>query len=111
MACLRVRDKLNDDFGVRSCLEICALALETCTNVAKVHQVAVVGNGDKALGGIHADGLCIQQGRIASGGVPRMPNGHWAGELGKHIFREDFAHQAHTLDVGQPISVGAGDAR
>jgi hypothetical protein len=32
------------------------------------------------------------------------------GSFGEHVLSKDFAHQAHALDVGQPLTVGGGDA-
>ena len=57
---LRMCDELDDDLGVRGGLEEGALALELGANVAEVDQIAVVRDGDEALGGLDADGLRIQ---------------------------------------------------
>ena len=92
-------------------MKVSSVALQTGANVAQVHQVAIVGNGDKTLGGIDANRLSIQQRRIARGGVARMANGHRPRQLGQHIFGEDLTHQAHALDVGQPLAVSSGYAR
>ena len=107
---LRVRDELDDDLGVGSGLEVGAVALEPRAQVAEVDQVAVVGDGDEALGGVDADGLRIEQSRVAGGGVARVADGHVAGELGEHVVGEDFGDQAHALDVGEVLAVGGGDA-
>ena len=47
---LRMRDELDDDFGVGGGLEISSGALELFAQVAEVYEVAVVGDGDEALG-------------------------------------------------------------
>ena len=96
-----VRDELDDDLGVGGGLEVGAVALEARAQVAEVDQVAVVRDGDEALGGVDADGLRVEQRRIAGGGVARVADGHVAGKLGEHIVGEDFADQAHALDVGE----------
>ena len=105
-----VGDELDDDFGVGGGLEVSAVALEARAEVAEVDQVAVVGDGDEALGGVDADGLGVEQRRVAGGGVARVADGHVAGELGEHVVGEDFGDQAHALDVGQMLAVGGGDA-
>ncbi len=105
-----VGDELDDDLGVGSGLEVSAVALEAGAQVAEVDQVAVVRDGDEALGGIDANGLRVEQRRVAGGGVARVADGHVAGELGEHIVGEDFRDQAHALDVGQMLAVGGGDA-
>src|ERR1017187_5854461 len=51
-----VGDELDDDLGVGGGLEVCAVALEAGADVAEVDQVAVVGDGDEALGRVHPDG-------------------------------------------------------
>ena len=107
---LGVGDELDDDFGVGRGLEVGAVALEAGAEVAEVDQVAVVGDGDEALGGVDADGLGVEQRRVAGGGVARVADGHVAGELGEHVVGEDFRDQAHALDVGEMLAVGGGDA-
>ena len=107
---LGVRDELDDDFGVGGGLEVSAVALQARAQVAQVDQVAVVGDGDEALGRVDADGLGVEQRRVAGGGVAGVADGHVAGELGEHVVGEDFRHQAHALDVGQVLAVGGGDA-
>ena len=69
-----------------------------------------MGDGDEALGGVDADGLGVEQRRVAGGGVARVADGHVAGELGEHVVGEDFRDQAHALDVGEVLAVGGGDA-
>ncbi len=105
-----VGDELDDDLGVGGGLEVSAVALQAGAQVAQVDQVAIVGDGDEALGGVDADGLGVEQGRVAGGGVAGVADGHGAGELGQHVVGEDFRDQAHALDVGQMQAVGGGDA-
>ena len=105
-----VRDQLDDDFGVAGGLEECAFALEAGAHVAEVDQVAVVGDGDEALGGIDADGLGVQQRRVAGGRVAGVADGHFAGQAGEHFVGEDVGDEAHALDVGEIGVVGGGDA-
>ena len=94
----------------RGGLEVSAVALQPRAHVAQVDQVAVVGDGDQALGRVHADGLGIEQRRVAGGGVARVADGHVAGQLGQHVVGKDLRDQAHALDVGQMLAVGGGDA-
>ena len=108
---LGVRDELHDDLGVRGGLEVGAIALQARAHIAQVHQVAVVRNGDQALGGLHANGLRVQQRGVACRRVARVADGHRPGQLAQHVVGEDLRDQAHALDVGQVQSVGRGDAR
>ena len=105
-----VGDELNDDFGVGGGLEVSAVALEARAEIAEVDQVAVVGDGDEALGGVDADGLGVEQRRVAGGGVARVADGQVAGQLGENVVGKDFRDQAHALDVGKMRSIGGGDA-
>ena len=107
---VRVGDELDDDFGVGGGLEVSAVAFQSGADVAEVHQVAVVGDGDEALGGFDADGLRVEQRGVAGGGVARVADGHVAGKLGEDVVGEDFRDQAHALDVGEVLAVGGGDA-
>ena len=107
---MRVGDELDDDLGVGGGLEVCAVAFEACAHIAEVDQVAVVGDGDEALGGIDADGLGVEKGGVAGGGVAGVADGHVAGKLGKDVVGEDLRDQAHALDVGEVLAVGSGDA-
>ena len=50
-----------------------------------------------ALVAVHADGLRVEQGGVAGGGVARVADGQRAGQLGQHVFGEDVDHQAHRL--------------
>ncbi len=108
--CAGVRDELHDDFGVRGGLEVCAVAFEARAHVAQVHQVAIVRDGDEALGGVDANGLRVEQRGIAGGGITRVTDGHVAGKLGQHIVCEDLRNQAHAFDVGEAMAVGSGNA-
>jgi hypothetical protein len=76
-----VGDELDDDFGVGGGLEVGAIALEAGAEVAEVDEVAVVGDGDEALGGVDADGLGVEQGRVAGSGVAGVADGHGPGSL------------------------------
>ena len=107
---LGVRDELHDDFGVRGGLEICAFAFQARAHVAKIHQVAVVCDGDQALGGVDTNGLRVEQRRIAGRGITRVADGHVAGKLGQHIVSENLRNQAHAFDVGKTLAIGGGNA-
>ena len=105
-----VRDELDNDFGVGRGLEVSAVALQARAQIAQVHQVAVVRDGDEALGGVDANGLRVEQRRVAGCGVARVADGHAAGELGEDVVGKDLRDQAHALDVGEVLAVGGGDA-
>ena len=107
---LGMRDELDDDFRVRCGLEECAFALQMHAQVAKVHQVAVVRDRNQAFGRLHADGLRIEQRRVAGGRIARVPDGHVAFEARDHIVGEDLGDEAHALNVRKVRAVCGGDA-
>jgi hypothetical protein len=78
--------------------------------IAEVDQVAVVRDGDEALGGFDADGLGVEQRRVAGGGVAGVADGHVALEARDDFVGENFGDQAHAFDVGEVRAVGGGDA-
>ena len=106
----RVGDELDDDLGVGGGLEVGAVALQARTHIAEVHKVAVVSDGDEALGGVDANGLGVEQRRVAGGGVARVADGQMARKLQENVVGKDFGDQAHAFDVGQMQAVGGGDA-
>ena len=108
---LRMRDELDDDFGVGGGLEERALALELHAEIAEVDEVAVVGDGDEALGGFDADGLGVEERGVAGGGVARVADGHVALEACARTSSVKISDdEAHAFDVGEMGAVGGGDA-
>jgi hypothetical protein len=107
---LGMSDELDDDFGIGGGLEVGAIALEAGAEVAEIDEVAVVCDGDESPGGVDADGLSVEQGRVAGSGVAGVADGHGAGELGEHVVGEDLRNQAHAFDVGEVLAVGGSDA-
>ena len=53
-------DELDDDLGVGGGLEVSAVAFEAGADIVEIDQVAVVGDGNEALGGVDADGLGVE---------------------------------------------------
>ena len=86
-------------------------ASRRCADFLRIHQVAVVGQRDHALVRLHHDGLGIEQSRVASGGVARVPDGERAVELRQNILGEDVGHQSHGAMGAQSQPVGGDDAR
>ncbi len=108
-----VGDELDDDLGVGGGLEDGAVALESLAGGAKVDEVAVVGDGDEAAGALDGDGLGVEEGGVAGGGVAGVADGEVAGETGEDGVGEDFADEAHALEVGDGVgfaAVGDGNA-
>ncbi len=103
---MRMRDELHDDLGVAGGLKKSAVALQPNSHVAQIYQVAVVRDGDQALGGVDPNRLRVEQCRIASRGIARVADGEFAGQFGEHIVGKNIRDQAHALDVGEICVVG-----
>ena len=91
-------------------MEISPVAFQACADIAQVDQVAVVRDGDEALGGVDANRLRIQQCRISCRRVAGVADGHGAGKLGKYVVGENLRHQAHALDVREMLPICGRDA-
>ncbi len=105
-----MRDELDDDFRIAGRLKERSLALELDAQIAEIDQVAIVRDSDEALGGFDADGLRVEERRVARSGVARVADGHVALEPREDLVGENFRHQAHALDVREMRAVGGGDA-
>ena len=70
-----------------------------------------MSNRDRALIGLHHDGLRIQQGRIACGRITRVADGKYSAQRSQHVVAEDVGDQAHGLVLAQAFAVGSDDAR
>ena len=105
-----MRDELDDDLGVGGGLEEGALALEARAQIAEVHQIAVVRNGDEALGGFDANGLRVEQRGVAGGRVARVADGDIAGELRSTSSVKMSATRPMPLMFERCCAVGGGDA-
>ena len=71
-----VGDQLDDDFGVGGGLEVSSVSFQARAHIAQIDQIAVVRDGDQTLGRVHADGLGIEQRRVAGRRVARVADSH-----------------------------------
>jgi len=101
---------MDDDFGVAVGLEDRAFVLEPAAMLAGVGEVAVVAQRELAFVAIDGDGLGVEQGFVAGGGVARVADGQATGKRSenaglKNFF--DFAHGAVELEF---LTVARDDA-
>src|SRR5260221_2944595 len=75
IASLRASDEVNDDFGVTVGLKDGTAMLELAAPVGGVGEIAVVSDGDFAFVAIDHDGLGVEDGFIAGGGVAGVAGG------------------------------------
>ena len=105
------RDQVNQHFRVAVGLEDRALALQLRANRLRVYQVAIMSNRNRALVGLHHDGLGIQQGRIAGRRISGVADSQNAAQRSQHVMAEDIRDQPHGLVLAQPLAVRGDDAR
>ena len=82
--------------------------LELAAPVGGVGEIAIVADGDFALVAIDHDGLRVEDGLIAGGGITRVADGAVAGKFCENAGDEDFLDFAHgAVDV--EVRAVAGD--
>src|SRR5271170_4646514 len=67
-------------------------------------------DSDQPFGRLNADGLSIEERRIARRRIAGVADGHVALQLVDDLVGEDFSDQSHALDVGEASAVGDGYA-
>src|SRR6266576_2446693 len=110
IARLRTRDEMDDDFGVAVGLENGTAMLELAAPLGGVSKVAVMAEGDFALVAVDHDGLRVEQGLVAGGGVTRVADGEAARKLCEHARLENFFDFAHRAVQMQVRAVAGDDA-
>src|SRR5207253_9717059 len=76
-----------------------------------VYQVSIMSNRDRALVGLHHDGLSVQQGRIASRRISGVADGQNTAQRSQYFMAEDIGDQPHGLVLAQALAVRGNDAR
>src|SRR5882762_10343714 len=110
IAGLRAGDEMDDDFGVAISLEDGAAMLELAAPVGCVGKIAVVADGDFALVAIDHDGLGVENGFVAGGGIAGVADGAGAGEFREDAGDEDFFDFTHgAMDV-EVVAIAGDDA-
>jgi len=102
--------QMENDLGVGVGLKDRPVLFQLGTQLLRIDQVAVVGDGHRAVRGIGRDRLGIAQARGAGGGVAHMPDGTMAGEALETLAAEGVGHPAHGLLHLKGPAVGRGDA-
>ena len=77
---------------------------------AEIDEVAVVSDGEQALGGLDRDGLGVEKRGVAGGGVAGVADGDVAGQALENGVGKDLADEAHALHVGDVLAIRGGDA-
>ena len=78
---------MQDDFGVAARLEDRAVADELVAQLARVDEVAVVGDGDLAVGAVDQERLRVLELALAGGRVARVADGEVPGQRLERLLR------------------------
>ena len=104
------RVEMEDDLGVGGGLEDRARRLQPLAQHVGVHDVAVVGEGDRAAVAVDEDRLRVGGHGVARGRVADVADGAVAAEAIEGLVGEDVVHQAHGLVDADLRAVGGRDA-
>ena len=99
-----------DQFGVGGALEPRAGRAQLVAQLARVHQVAVLADGDARDPGRADQRLRVLPARRARGRVAHVPDGRLAAEAGEGALVEDLRDQSHVPDGRDLAVIGHGDA-
>ena len=110
IAGLRAGDEMDDDFGVAVSLEDGTAMLELAAPVGGVGEVAIVADGDFALIAIDHDGLRVEKGFVAGGGIAGVADGAGAGKFCEDARDKDFLDFAHGAVSVEVVAVAGDDA-
>src|SRR3989442_353446 len=103
-------DQVDDDLAVRGRLEDRAARLELRAQAVGVHEVAVVGHGERAVGPLDDEGLTVLEHGGARGGVPVMADRETPLEASQNALAEDLGDVAHPAMGDQRLTIGGDDA-
>ncbi len=104
-------DEVDDHLGVAGRLKDRAAAIECPPQLHRVGQIAVVGNGEAALGELGEQRLDVAQRGLAGGRIAHVADGAAAGELTDDIVAievaRDMAHRPVRMEM---LAVETGHA-
>ena len=109
-AALRSRVEVQDDFGVAAGLEDRSVADQLVAQLAGVDEVAVVADGDLAVGAVDEERLRVLELALAGGRVAGVPDRDVAGKRLERLLVERFGDLAHRARDAELLAVGGGDA-
>src|SRR5207302_8681170 len=96
---------------IRVRLEDGALALHVGAQGVGIREIAVVGDGDGAAGGVGRDRLGVPRLRSTGRRVPHVTDGAMPGQPSQALRAEYVGHPAHGLLNVELLAVGGRDAR
>ena len=106
----RARVQVQDDFGVAAGLKNRSVADELVAQLERVDEVAVVADGDLAVGAVDEERLRVLELALARGRVARVPDRDVPRKRLKRVLVERFGDLAHRPRDPELLAVGGGNA-
>ena len=98
-------NRKGDQFGVGGGGELTGNGGQVVTQLSCIHQIAIVGKGERANAGVQHHRLGIANLATAGSGIAVVTDGQIAGEALQHGLIKHLAHQAHVL-VQPHLAIG-----
>src|SRR5262245_28726869 len=102
---------MQDDLGVAARLKDRSAADQFFPQLARVHQIAVVPDGDLSVRAIDEEGLRVLELAVARGRVARVADRDVAGQRGERLLVEGVSDLSHRARRAKLFTVSRRDAR
>ena len=106
----RLLEGKGDQFRIGGGGELAGEMAERLPQLGRVHQIAVVGQGEGTEAGHQHHGLGIADLAAAGGGISIVANRQFTGHALEHVLVEHLAHQPHVLVEPHMGAIEHGDA-
>ena len=106
----RLRVEVQHDLGVAARLEDGALAHELVAQLVRVHQVAVVRDGNLPVPALDQERLRVREAALTRRRIAHVADRHRPGHLRQHRRVEHVGDMAHRLGDAHQVPVRRGDA-
>ena len=107
---LRARIQVEDDLGIAGGLEDRTGAHQLVTQLARVDQVAIVGDGNLPVAAVDEEWLRVFDRAVAGRGIARVADRQMTAETVDRLFREGVGDLAHAACQPHALAVAGRDA-
>jgi hypothetical protein len=107
----RLGNQVQNDLRIRGGAKDRAIGFEFGSHPVRVHQIAIMGNGERAPGIVHRQRLGIAQRRGSGGGIAIVPNRQMSLQTGQAFSGKKIVHAAHADFGMKPPGIGGHNSR